>query len=67
MTKKEVALIRQTIDELQGSINESNPMFPLSEETKIDLEARIDALVWVLVATGNAEGLDPSLRAEEFE
>ncbi len=67
MTKKEVARIKNTIDGFQGVLNSADPMIRLSEEQRIDMEARVDALVWVLVMSGNAEGLDPSLCASDFE
>lgn len=67
MTKKEVARIKNTIDELQGVLNSTDPMIRLPDEQRIDIEARVDALVWVLVMSGNTEGLDPSLRASDFE
>lgn len=67
MTKKEVARIKNTIDEFQGVLNSNDPMIRLSEKERIDMEARVDTLVWVLVMSGNSEGLDPSLRASDFE
>lgn len=68
MTKKEVALINDTIRSFQYCIKHSSEPggFPLTEAERIDTEARMDALVWVLLATGNAEGVDPDLLPEEF-
>ena len=67
MTRKEVARIKDTIEDLRVILNSTDPMIRLHKDERIDIEARVDALVWVLVMSGNAEGLDPSLRASDFE
>ena len=70
MTKKEIALINKVINEFHADLKrdaEGKSMFPLSEKERIDYEARMDALAWVLVATGHADVLEPSLNPEEFE
>lgn len=70
MTKKEIALIKKVINEFHADLKrdaDGKSMFTLSEKERIDYEARMDALAWVLVATGHADVLDPSLNPEEFE
>lgn len=66
MTKKEVALIKKVIDSFCDDLKneEKDTIFAYDEETRIDLNARIDVLVWLLMETGHADGLDPELLPE---
>lgn len=65
MTKKEVAMIKGVIDQCQGDLSRIGDW--LGEAEKMAYTARIDVLVWLLVATGHGEGLDPELHPEDFE
>lgn len=60
-------MIKETVQTIHAAIIHPDEMFPPTEKQLIDWNARVDVLVWLLEATGNAEGLDPSLLAEEFE
>lgn len=65
MTKKEVALIKETIDNYRHELSRYGSV--LDETGKMAYTARIDILVWLLVETGNDEGLDPELHPEDFK
>lgn len=66
MTKKEVAAVKEVIYSLKEALDDPAPMYPLTQEQRIDFEARIDGLVWLLKFSGKADDLDPCFLAEEF-
>ena len=64
MTKKEVALVKDTIADYQKDLALYGSH--MDETMKMAYTARIDVLVWLLVKTGHGEGLDLELHPEDF-
>lgn len=64
MTKKEVAKVKDVIDQCQKDLTLFGDR--LNETEKMAYTARIDVLVWLLVSTGHGDGLDPELHPEDF-
>lgn len=55
MTKKELKIIQDGIDQIRGWLTDDEIRSQLTKEDVIDLEARANAIEWVLVATGYLE------------
>lgn len=64
MTKKEVALIRRTIESLMEESKELSGRYAPDSVIQADLNARMDCLGWLLEVTGNEDSLPEFMKEE---